>query len=267
MSAVSIFDIFKIGIGPSSSHTVGPMKAAREFALQLGSVADQVSHIEVTLYGSLAFTGKGHGTDSAVILGLMGLTPETIDPDDVENILRNVHRDKKLEALAIGEIDFDPDADLKFEFGEELPRHTNGMRFVAYSASNGVVSDEKYYSLGGGFIARNDEPEPVGQEGEPLHFFDSGDSLLKVAAEHGLSIAELIYRNERQWRDADEIDKRLSELWAAMRSCIERGLCSEGVLPGKLAVLRRAAKLHRRLSERGEPSALDAMEWVRAVGT
>jgi len=264
MSAVSIFDIFKIGIGPSSSHTVGPMKAAREFALQLEPVADQVSRIEISFYGSLAFTGKGHGTDSAVILGLMGLTPESIDPDDVDNILRSVHRDKKLEVLSIGQIDFDPGADLKFELGEELPRHTNGMRFVAFSASNDVLSDEKFYSLGGGFIARNDEPEPASQEGEPLHFFDSGESLLKVAADHGLSIAELIYQNERQWRDADDIEKRLSELWAAMRSCTERGLRSDGVLPGKLAVLRRAAKLNRRLSERGEPSALDAMEWVNA---
>jgi len=262
MSAVSIFDIFKIGIGPSSSHTVGPMKAAREFVLQLGAAADLVSRIEVTLYGSLALTGKGHSTDSAVILGLMGLTPELIDPDDVEQILHSVYRDRQLTVPGIGQIDFDPDADLKFQFGEELPRHTNGMRFVASSKSTKTVADEKYYSLGGGFIARNDEPEPASQEGEPLHFFDSGDSLLKVAADNGLSIAELIYQNERQWRDAEDIDKRLSELWAAMRSCIERGLCSDGVLPGSLAVLRRAAKLHRRLTERGAPSALDAMEWV-----
>ncbi|NIA27415.1 MAG: L-serine ammonia-lyase [Desulfobulbaceae bacterium] len=262
MSAVSIFDIFKIGIGPSSSHTGGPMKAAREFVLQLEAVADQVSRIEVTLHGSLAFTGKGHGTDSAVILGLMGLTPELIDPDDVEQILHSVYRDKQLTVPGIGQIEFDPDADLKFELGKELPRHTNGMRFVASSKSRKIVADENYYSLGGGFIVRNEEPEPTSQEGEPLHFFDSGDSLLKVAADNGLSIAELIYQNERQWRDAEGIDKRLSELWVAMRSCIERGLRSDGVLPGKLAVLRRAAKLHRRLTERGEPSALDAMEWV-----
>ena len=238
------------------------MKAAREFVLQLEAVADQVSRIEVTLYGSLAFTGKGHGTDSAVILGLMGLTPELIDPDDVEQILHSVYRDKQLTVPGIGQIEFDPDADLKFELGKELPRHTNGMRFVASSKSRKIVADENYYSLGGGFIVRNEEPEPTSQEGEPLHFFDSGDSLLKVAADNGLSIAELIYQNERQWRDAEGIDKRLSELWVAMRSCIERGLRSDGVLPGKLAVLRRAAKLHRRLTERGEPSALDAMEWV-----
>ena len=264
MSAVSIFDIFKVGIGPSSSHTVGPMKAAGEFARQLGSLSEQVSRIEVTLYGSLAFTGKGHGTDSAVILGLMGFTPETIDPDDVENTLRKVHREKLIKIPAIGQIEFDPEADLKFEFKKELPRHTNGMRFVASSASNDVLSEQKYYSLGGGFIVRDDEPEATSQDGEPLYFFDSGDSLLKVAADNGLSIAELVYQNERQWRSSDEIEKRLLDLWAAMRSCIERGLRNDGVLPGSMAVLRRAAKLHRRLTERGETSALDAMEWVNA---
>ncbi len=179
------------------------MKAAGEFALQLGSLSEQVSRIEVTLYGSLAYTGKGHGTDSAVILGLMGLTPETINPDDVENILRKVHRDKLIEVPAIGQIVFDPEADLKFDFGEELPRHTNGMRFVASSVPGDVLCEQKFYSLGGGFIVRDDEPEATSQDGEPLHFFNSGDSLLKVAAENGLSIAELVYQNERQWRSAD----------------------------------------------------------------
>ncbi len=264
MAAISVFDIFKIGIGPSSSHTVGPMKAAGEFARQLGLASEPVSRIEITLYGSLALTGKGHGTDSAVILGLMGLTPELIDPDDVDNILRNVYRDKILTVPAIGQIDFDSESDLNFEFEEELPRHTNGMRFVASSASNNVLLDEKYYSLGGGFIARNDEPEPASQEGEPLHFFDSGDSLLKVAEDNGMSIAELVYKNERQWRASDDIDKRLSDIWTAMRACIERGLRSDGVLPGNMAVMRRAAKLYRQLTERGEPSALDTMDWVNA---
>lgn len=264
MAAVSIFDIFKVGIGPSSSHTVGPMKAARTFALQLEAIADQVASIEVTLYGSLAYTGKGHGTDSAVVLGLMGLQPETIDPDKVEALLRTVHRDKKLTVPAVGEIPFDPESDLQFEFGDELPRHTNGMQFVAHSASENVLADEKYYSLGGGFIARNEEAEPTEQEDDPPHLFDSGDSLLNIAAENDLSIAELVYKNERHWRSADEIEQRISALWDAMQSCIERGLRSEGVLPGKLSVLRRAAKLHRRLSERGEPSGLDAMEWVNA---
>lgn len=264
MAAVSIFDIFKIGIGPSSSHTVGPMKAARAFALQLDSVAGDVVAVDVTLYGSLAWTGKGHGTDSAIVLGLMGLQPETTDPDSVEGILRTVHEARSLELAGVGVIDFDPDKKLIFNFDEELPRHTNGMRFVAHSADGAVLADEKYYSLGGGFIARNDEPEPSGQDGEPPYLFVSGDSLLKVAADNGLSIAELVYENERHWHDADDIEQRLSAIWQAMRDCIERGLRNDGVLPGKMAVLRRAAKLHRRLTERGEPSGIDAMEWVNA---
>ena len=262
MAAVSIFDIFKVGIGPSSSHTVGPMTAARAFALQLEAIADPIASIEVTLYGSLAYTGKGHGTDAAIVLGLMGMQPDTIDPDSIEDILRSVHKERKLDVTGIGQLAFDPDADIRFEFGEELPRHTNGMRFIARSASQEILADAKYYSLGGGFIARDDDPEPAGQVGEPRYLFDSGDSLLSVAEDNNLSIADLVYQNERQWRDADEIDKRISGIWEAMQSCIERGLRSDGVLPGKMAVLRRAAKLHRRLTERGDPSGPDAMEWV-----
>jgi L-serine dehydratase len=264
MAAVSIFDIFKIGIGPSSSHTVGPMKAARAFAEQLQPVADEVAAVQVTLHGSLAYTGKGHGTDSAILLGLTGLEPETIDPDSVEQLLRAIHADKKLQVHGVGELRFDPDTDLIFEYGDELPRHTNGMRFVARDGDGQTLASEDYYSLGGGFIARGDEPEVASQVGEPPHFYDSADSLLKAAAESDLSIAELIYANELTWRSADEIRERMDVIWAAMESCIERGLRTEGVLPGSLSVLRRAAKLHKRLTARSEPSPLDAMEWVNA---
>ena len=264
MAAVSIFDIFKIGLGQSSSHTVGPMKAARAFSAELADVAAEVAGVEVRLHGSLAWTGKGHGTDSAIILGLMGLEPETIDPDAVDRALRQVHSSKRLLVQGVGDIPFDPQTSLEFDYEVELPRHTNGMHFVAKSSDGRVLADEKYYSLGGGFIARNDEPEPTGQDGEPPYLFDSGDSLLRVAAASELSIAELVYANERHWRDADDIEQRLASIWQAMRDCIDRGLCSDGVLPGKMAVQRRAAKLQRRLSERGDPSGLDAMEWVNA---
>jgi L-serine dehydratase len=262
MAAVSIFDIFKIGIGPSSSHTVGPMKAALAFVTSLGEQASKVAAIDIALHGSLAWTGKGHGTDSAVILGLLGLQPETIDPDDVESILREVRDSKRLRVPGAGEIGFDPATSIRFDYEEELPRHTNGMRFVARDQDGAVVSSDDYYSLGGGFIAKNDEPEPKQQEGEPPLPFASGDTLLDIAAGNGLTIAELIYRNEMTWRSEEEIEQRLSAIWAGMRSCIERGLRTDGILPGKMAVLRRAAKLHRRLLDRGEPSGLDAMEWV-----
>jgi L-serine dehydratase len=264
MAAVSIFDIFKIGIGPSSSHTLGPMKAAREFALQLAPCAGQVASVEVTLHGSLAYTGKGHGTDSAVVLGLMGMQAETIDPDSVEPMLRAVHSDKRLPVQGVGQIAFDPASDLKFNYDTELPRHTNGMRFIARNAADEPLADETFYSLGGGFIVRGDEPESGDQAGDPPYMYDGGDSLLAVAAQNGKTIAELVYANERHWRDADDIEHRLTKLWEAMRACIERGLNSEGVLPGNMAVLRRAGKLHKRLSERGDQSGLDAMEWVNA---
>ncbi len=264
MAAVSIFDIFKIGIGPSSSHTVGPMKAARAFAGQLAPVAGDIATVQVTLYGSLAYTGKGHGTDSAVLLGLTGLEPESIDPDSVEGLLRSIHTDKQLHVHGVGKLRVDPDLDVIFEYGEELPRHTNGMRFVARDEDGRALMTEEYYSLGGGFIARGEEPEVSAQVGEPPYPYDSADSLLRLAAENDLGIAELIFANELTWRNADEIRARMDAIWSAMVSCIERGLRTEGVLPGKLSVLRRAAKLRKRLIERDEPSALDAMEWVNA---
>jgi L-serine dehydratase len=260
MAAVSIFDIFKIGIGPSSSHTLGPMKAAREFALQLDSVAAEVTAVDVTLHGSLAYTGRGHGTDTAIVLGLAGWEPESIDPDAVQELLKRTVEQKTLDVLNVGSLAFDPAGNILFEFGEELPRHTNGMRFVARSAQGETLLDEIYYSLGGGFIARGDEPEPTTLSGEPKHAYDSGDSLLQ----HDLSIAELLLQNETQWRDAAEVQQRIDAIWSAMEGCIERGLRTEGVLPGSMAVIRRAPKLRKRLQSRGEVSPIDAMEWVNA---
>ncbi len=264
MAAISIFDIFKIGIGPSSSHTVGPMKSARAFAAELAPVADRVAKLNVRLYGSLAFTGKGHGTDSAILLGLTGLQPDTIDPDAVEGILRTIHEHRALDLLHVGRIPFDVERDIRFEFGDELPRHTNGMRFVAHSADGDVMADQKYYSLGGGFIARGDDPEPAAQQGEPPYSFDSAASLLQQAGDSELSIAELVSLNEQHWRNAAEVDERIDAIWSAMESCIERGLAADGVLPGNMSVVRRASKIHKRLQSRREPSAFDAMEWVNA---
>ena len=263
-TSISIFDIFKIGIGPSSSHTVGPMKAARAFVYSLRNLTAEVGSIEVSLHGSLAWTGKGHGTDSAVLLGLSGLEPDTIDPDGVDEFLRTLHRDKRIDIPGIGMLDFDPESQLVFDFENELPRHTNGMRFIARSTSGDELVNDNYYSLGGGFIARNDDPEPVMQEGAAPLPFTSCESLLQQAADNKLTIAELVYRNEVSWRDEDEVDSRIAGLWSAMEACIERGLHTEGVLPGKLSVLRRAAKLRKNLTARGDTSGLDAMEWVNA---
>jgi len=264
MAAVSIFDIFKIGIGPSSSHTVGPMKAAQAFVAGLGDAASEVASIDVSLHGSLAWTGKGHGTDSAVLLGLAGLIPETIDPDSVEGRLRAIHSEKRIDVPGIGELSFDPASKLVFDFENELPRHTNGMRFTAKTESGDVLKEDLFYSLGGGFIARNDEPEPVTQEGEPPLPFNTSESLLQCAEDNGLTIAELIYRNETSWRPKDEVDARIASICQAMRDCVARGLRTEGVLPGNMSVLRRAPKLSKRLSGGNKLSPLHAMEWVNA---
>ena len=263
-TSVSIFDIFKIGIGPSSSHTVGPMKAARAFVISLQDLPAEVGSIEVSLHGSLAWTGKGHGTDSAVLLGLSGLEPDTIDPDGVDEFLKTLHSEKRIDVPGVGMLDFDPESQLVFDFENDLPRHTNGMRFIARSTSGDELVNDKYYSLGGGFIARNDDPEPVMQEGASPLPFTSCNSLLQQAADNNLSIADVVYRNETSWRDGDEVDRRIAGLWSAMNACIERGLRTEGVLPGKLSVLRRAAKLKKNLTARGDSSGLDAMEWVNA---
>jgi L-serine dehydratase len=262
MPALSVFDIFKIGVGPSSSHTVGPMKAAREFVVQLAGLDAIVERIQVTLHGSLAFTGKGHGTDSAIILGLMGCQPESLDPDAVDDMLRTVHSDGRLNVPAMGAIDFSASTDLIFDYGEELPRHTNGMRFVARDGDGQVVLGEDYYSLGGGFIARSDQPERDNQSGEPPYPFTSGAELLAIAERESLTFAELVEKNERQWRSDDEIRDGLMNIWSAMQACVARGLRTEGVLPGQMAVNRRAAKLHRKMLEREEPTSLDAMDWV-----
>jgi len=262
MPAISVFDIFKIGVGPSSSHTVGPMKAARQFALGLANTRHQVARIQVTLHGSLAYTGKGHGTDSAVILGLMGCQPDTLDPDDVDGMLRAVHASARMTVPGIGEIEFAPNDDLVFEYGKELPRHTNGMRFAALDADGSILLSEDYYSLGGGFVARGDEPELSNQEGEPPFPFTSGAELLELAEKNSLTIAELILRNEQQWRSGEEITERLMNIWSAMQSCVARGLRTDGVLPGPLAVTRRAPKLLRIIQQRSTRDGLDIMDWV-----
>ncbi len=262
MAAVSIFDIFKIGIGPSSSHTVGPMKAARAFVLSVDGGA--IHSVEVRLHGSLAWTGKGHGTDSAVILGLNGLEPETIDPDAVDGLLADVRSTRKLAIAGGAEIEFDPETHIVFDYGDELPRHTNGMRFIARDAAGDEIANETYYSLGGGFIAKGDEPEVSAQEGEPPNPFSSAAELLQLAADKNLTIADLVLQNELTWRSEDDIRARMDAIWSAMKACVERGLKADGVLPGSMAVVRRAAKLRRALEKRGEPSPLDAMEWVNA---
>lgn len=264
MAEISVFDIFKIGVGPSSSHTVGPMKAAFEFAQTLAAASFEVTSINVRLYGSLAYTGRGHGTDSAVLLGLSGEHPASIDPDTMEPTLRHIHAERRLNVPGVGALDFDPEKDLVFDFEDELPRHTNGMRFTACDQAGTQRLSEDWYSVGGGFVVRGDEPESTAQEGEPPYPFTDAATLLGLAADAGISIPELMLRNERHWRSEQEIKERLEAIWQAMRSCVQRGLITEGVLPGKMSVLRRAPKLHRTLQERSDGGGLDTMDWINA---
>jgi L-serine dehydratase len=238
------------------------MKAARQFAAGLLQQQLPVARISITLYGSLAYTGKGHGTDSAILLGLLGCEPETLDPDTVDDQLRQVHVRQEIVIPGIGMLAFDPERDLLFEMKQELPRHTNGMRFVAQNKGGATIFSEDYYSLGGGFVARGDEAEVASQEGERLYPFTSGGELLQMSESNSMSIAELVEKNELHWRSKAEVEKRISDVWLAMQNCVTRGLATEGVLPGRLSVLRRAAKLHRKLLAREETTAMDAMDWV-----
>jgi len=262
MPAISVFDIFKIGIGPSSSHTVGPMKAAHRFVQQLAHSGAAVARIRVTLHGSLAYTGKGHATDAAVLLGLLGCRPETVDPDEVEGMLGAVRASSRMTVPGIGEIGFAPDDDIEFEYGEQLPRHSNGMRFTALDVNGSTLLTEDYYSLGGGFIVRGDEPEESTRDGDPPYPFASGADLLELAEQNSLTIADLVMKNEQQWSSEQEVTQQLMEIWSAMQSCVARGLRAEGVLPGPLAVVRRASKLCRKLRERDAQDGLEAMDWV-----
>ena len=255
--AVSVFDLFKIGIGPSSSHTVGPMRAARLFVSRLA----HDGHLESTarvfsqLYGSLGATGKGHGSDKAVLLGLAGHEPDTIDVDAVPVLMTAIREGKSLNLLGRHAVDFNETADLRFHRNETLPFHANGMRFTAFDQTGGVLSERTYYSVGGGFVV-SDEVAADGARQKviapdtttlPLPFH-SGDELLERAQQIGGSIAQVMRRNENHWRTDAEIDAGLLHIWAVMQACVQRGCATDGILPGGFKVKRRAAQLHRDLT-------------------
>ncbi len=264
---VSTLELFRIGIGPSSSHTVGPMKAARLFAGALGG--EDISRIGVELFGSLGATGKGHGTDMAVILGLMGEAPDTIDPDRIPGLLEGVGSTKKLRLPGGGEsVYFDPREDIVFNREKSLPAHPNAMRFSAMGVDGRCVVERTFYSIGGGFILCEGEAEPTDVATREVAFpFSSGDELLELCRAHGLSISELMLRNEVALVPEAELRAELLGIWAAMRGCVERGCETEGILPGGLKVRRRAPGLYRKLSVKA-PNAVSAedpmvvLDWI-----
>ncbi|HVO49093.1 MAG TPA: L-serine ammonia-lyase [Steroidobacteraceae bacterium] len=266
--SLSVFDIFKVGIGPSSSHTMGPMRAAREFVLSLqrDGLLKPTKEIAIRLYGSLALTGVGHGTDRAILAGLEGAVPESVDPDSIEPTLQRIRSNGRINLIGEHEIAFDEPMQLLFMRHETLPRHSNGMRFTALDAARKVLREDDYYSIGGGFIVRGDEPEAreTAEHAMPPHPFTSGTELLALCREHGLELYELIMANERAWRTEDQVRAGLLNIWKVMQGCVERGFRQTGVLPGVLKVRRRAPKLYRVLIESKGSSALEAMDWVNA---
>jgi L-serine dehydratase len=269
--AVSTFDLFKIGIGPSSSHTVGPMRAAERFVhrwlLDPGQL-DTTVRVRAEVFGSLALTGRGHGTDKAVLLGLEGHRPNLIDPDIIPDTLARIRGDKVIQLMGTHAITFDEKRDLVMNKRQKLPFHTNGMRFTAFDAADGVIATRDYYSVGGGFVVNADEAAEdriVADETALPHPFSSGDSLIARSNETGLSIAQLMFENEQVWRSADDIRDGLRELWNAMQACVARGIRQEGTLPGGLHVSRRAPALYRELSTKPEAAMRDpltTLDWV-----
>ncbi len=269
--AVSVFDIFKIGIGPSSSHTVGPMQAAARFVRRWLKAADklpQVARIRVDLYGSLALTGRGHGTDTAILLGLAGQHPDTVDPDMIASMLATIRQSRRIQLGDGISIDFDEKRDLQFNKRQKLPFHTNGMRFTAYDAQGEELARGDYYSIGGGFVVNHDEAAEnrIVPDTTPQPYpFSSGDELLALCERHHLSIAQLMLANEQVWRSESEIREGLLHIWHVMQACVARGLRSPGVLPGGLKVGRRAPAMAAELRDRPEQALRDPLtilDWV-----
>ena len=266
--AVSVFDLFTIGIGPSSSHTVGPMRAARQFALELQAAGslDRVTRVRVHLYGSLAATGSGHGSHKALMLGLEGETAEDTDVDRIPARVAAITEGQRLNLLGRHAIAFDPDKDLVFERRGSLPGHPNGMRFVAL-AGHDVVEERIYYSVGGGFVATADDAGQAVliERDTPLPLpFSTGRELLALCGHHGLPISDVMLRNECAWRPEAAVRADLLRIWEAMQQCVRRGCEREGQLPG-LKLERRAAKLYRQLNSQPDAAQHDPLtviDWV-----
>jgi L-serine dehydratase len=261
---LSVFDMFTIGIGPSSSHTVGPMRAARRFVDALGVRTANVDSVVVELFGSLGHTGKGHGSDVAVMLGLEGETPEGVDVDSVPARVAQIGKSATLRLGGTHDVKFPAEA-IVFHRKQTLPQHPNGMRFVARDANGTVLESRDYYSVGGGFVVTADQAEgDASPESSGLPYpFKTGADLLRMCREHGLSVSTLMLENEKSLRPEAEVRSRLLAIVRAMESCVKRGCEREGILPGGLKVKRRAASLHRQLkvdATNGDP--LNAMDWV-----
>jgi L-serine dehydratase len=268
--AISVFDLFKVGIGPSSSHTVGPMKAAGMFArgLRDDGLMPRVATMRVALYGSLGLTGPGHGSDKAVLLGLEGEEPATVDVDAIPGRLEAIKQHGTIRLLGEHEIPFTIGKNLEFNRRKKLGYHPNGMRFTAYDADGAAIRERAYYSVGGGFVADEDQAaaEPADEPpGPDLPYpLTSGEELLRHARASGLPVSGIVLANEQALgRTAEQVRAGLADLWQVMQACVERGCATDGILPGGLKVPRRAPRLFRQLTcERNGDDPLRAMDWV-----
>ena len=265
---LSILDLFKIGIGPSSSHTVGPMVAANRFLaeLQAQQQLGQVHQVMVELYGSLAMTGTGHGTDNAIMLGLLGEQPDTLDPDLVPDKINLIRQSQQLNFAGHHPVIFKHDQHLLFRFGQQLPKHPNGMTIKAMDKAGIILHQNNYYSVGGGFVLSEAETGQTTQS-SPVNIpypFESARELLDIGEQTGLSIAGIVLENERHLNKSRNITEDLLKLWDVMNRCIERGCQQDGKLPGGLGLERRAHPLHQELIHRTEEQQdhLEALDWV-----
>lgn len=268
--SISVFELFKVGVGPSSSHTMGPMTAACQFVrgLEARELTRRVARVTVRLYGSLALTGKGHATDTAIIIGLTGQLPAQVDPDQAALMVATVLSHHFLALPGGTPIPFDPQQDILWAGGTQLPFHPNAVTFAALDAAGGTVAEHTYYSVGGGFVVDEDEARSnsPAQSGPAVPYnYANADELLALCAHDGLTIAELMRANERASRDDAAIDAGLDTLFAVMEGCIDRGIRQGGILPGGLDVPRRAARIHAELLRRQERMLRDplaVMDWV-----
>mgnify|MGYP001828441222 FL=1 len=267
--AISVFELFKIGIGPSSSHTVGPMRAAAMFIGELDEAVprDRLARVRIELFGSLGATGKGHGTDKAVILGLSGEAPETVDTGSIPVRLEQIHSSGRLPLAGGRELAFDMEHDLVFHKQRVLPYHPNGMIFSALDGVGELLLQRTYYSVGGGFVVNQQAAgaDRIVEDKTPQQYpFTTAAGLLEHCTETGLSISQVMLANERAWRSESDIRKGLLHIWSVMQDCVERGCRTEGILPGGLKVRRRAARLYQQLSCEAEHNQvpLGTMDWV-----
>lgn len=267
--SISVFDLYTIGIGPSSSHSVGPMRAANQFVAELEEKGDleKTDRVKVVLYGSLALTGVGHGTDKAVLMGLCGEQPESVDPDSVDGRSQQIKQQKRLLLGQRHEIEFCYDSDLIFDRKKQLPEHPNGMEIFAYR-ENKIIYNDTYFSVGGGFVVTQSQTDSgnIPQRDHRVKYpFSTAAGLLEICQQNQMSISQVTLENEKTWATEIEIEHKLWHIWEVMQQSVDSGCEKEGILPGGLKVKRRAASLSRSLSSRPEYALrdpLNVIDWV-----